>query len=145
MPQTTVSISTVHNSSLAVGWAGDRTLTIDRKKEAGGMGLGYSGGELLLLAIGACYTNDLYREAARRNLRIRSVQVEVQADWAGEPARAQNVHFSARVEAEATEQEILKLIEDTDRVAEIHNSLRLGTPIRLAAAHAIPAGSGQGS
>jgi uncharacterized OsmC-like protein len=142
MPQTTVSISTVHNSSLAVGWAGNRTLTIDRKKEAGGMGLGYSGGELLLLAIGACYTNDLYREAARRNLRVRSVQVEVQADWGGEPVRAQNVSFSARVEAEATEQEILKLIEDTDRVAEIHNSLRLGTPIRLAAANAVPAGSG---
>jgi uncharacterized OsmC-like protein len=141
MPQTTVSIRTVHGSSLAVGWAGGRTLTIDRAKEAGGMGLGYSGGELLLLAVGACFTNDLHREAARRNLKVRSVQVEVQADWGGEPVRAQNVSFSASVEAEATEQEILELVQHTDRVAEIHNSLRFGTPIRLAGAKAIPARS----
>lgn len=141
MPQTTVSIRTVHGSSLAVGWAGSRTLTIDRAKEAGGRRLGYSGGELLLLAVGACFTNDLHREAAKRNLKVRSVQVEVQADWGGEPVRAQNVSFSASVEAEATEQEILELVQHTDRVAEVHNSLRFGTPIRLAVANAIPARS----
>ena len=53
-------------------------------------------GELLLLAIGGCYCNDLFREA-----------------------------------------DILTLIEHTDCVAEIPNSLKLGTPVTLATAQAI--------
>jgi uncharacterized OsmC-like protein len=95
------------------------------------MGLGFSGGELLLLAIGACYTNDIFREAMKRGVSVRNMQVDVEADWDGEPVRAQNVTFSARVEANATEAEILDLIRHTDQVAEIHNSLRSGTPVIL--------------
>ncbi len=95
------------------------------------MGLGFNGGELLFLAIGACYTNDIFREAMKRGLNVKNVQVDVEGDWGGEPVRAQNVTFSARVEASAPEKDILDLIRHTDQVAEIHNSLRLGTPVRL--------------
>ena len=138
MPQTCVEIRTVAGSSLAVGSSGPRTVTIDRAKEAGGLGLGFNGGELLLLAIGGCYSNDVYREAAKRGLRVQNVEVKVTADWAGEPVRAQNVCFSVSVEAEATAQEILDLIHHTDSVAEIPNSLRLGTAVQLAETKAIP-------
>jgi putative redox protein len=138
MPQTCVEIRTVAGSSLAVGSSGPRTVTIDRAKEAGGLGLGFNGGELLLLAIGGCYSNDVYREAAKRGLRVQNVEVKVTADWAGEPVRAQNVCFSVSVEAEATAQEILDLIHHTDSVAEIPNSLRLGTAVQLADTKAIP-------
>ena len=102
------------------------------------MGLGFNGGELLLLAIGGCYSNDIFREAARRNMKVRTVHVTVNADWGGDPVRAQNVSFSVKVEADATEQQILELIWDTDRVAEIPNSLRLGTEVKLANATALP-------
>jgi organic hydroperoxide reductase OsmC/OhrA len=95
------------------------------------MGLGYNGGELLFLAIGACYTNDLFREAAKRGIIVKSVQVDVDGEWGGDPVRAQNVTFSTRVEAQADEGEIMELIKHTDQVAEIHNSLRLGTPVAL--------------
>lgn len=131
MAQTAVHIRTVHNASAAVGWAGHRTLTIDRETQAGGMGLGFNGGELLLLAIGGCYCNDLFREAVKRGMVIKSVQVDVEADWGGEPVRAQRVILTPRIEAEANETEILDLITSTDRIAEIPNSLRLGTPVRL--------------
>jgi len=86
----------------------------------------------------ACYCNDLFREAAKLGMVIKSVQVDVQADWGGDPVRAQHVTFSPRIEAEASEADILALIEQTDRVAEIPNSLRLGTPVMLAEAQAIP-------
>jgi len=138
MPQTSVEIRTVAGSSLAVGSSGPRTVTIDRAKEAGGLGLGFNGGELLLLAIGGCYSNDVYREAAKRGLRVQNVEVKVTADWAGEPVRAQNVCFSVSVEAEATAEEILELIHHTDSVAEIPNSLRLGTAVQLSETKAIP-------
>ncbi|HZS94377.1 MAG TPA: OsmC family protein [Chloroflexota bacterium] len=138
MAQTTVSVRTVHNAPAAVGWSGHRTLTIDRPETAGGMGLGYSGGELLLLALGACYTNDIFREAEGRGIVVRSVSVDVQADWGGEPVRAQNVMYSATVEADAPEEAVRDLILHTDRVAEIHNSLRNGAEVSLTDFHAVP-------
>ena len=138
MSQTSVHVRTVHESSAAVGWAGHRTLTIDRSEQAGGMGLGYSGGELLFLAIGACFCNDLFREAAKRSIVVKSVHVDVDGDWGGDPVRAQNVTFSTRVEAEASEADIQELIAHTNRIAEIHNSLRLGTSVTLVSSHALP-------
>jgi putative redox protein len=137
MAQTSVHIQTIQNASTAIGWSGHRTLTIDRETQVGGMGLGFNGGELLLLAIGGCYCNDLFREATRRGIVIKSVQVEVEADWEGEPVRAQHVILTPRIEAEANEAEILDLIAATDRVAEIPNSLRLGTAVQLRDAQAI--------
>ena len=137
MAQTNVRVRTVQDACVAVGWAGHRTLTVDRPEQAGGMGLGFNGAELLLLAIGGCYCNDIFREAAKRSMEIKSVQLDVQADWGGDPVRAQNVTFSTRVESEASEADILALIEHTDQVAEIPNSLRLGTPVTLSQAQAV--------
>lgn len=135
---TTVEIQTMCGNSLAVGSSGPRTITIDRSKESGGYGLGFNGGELLLLAIGGCYSNDIFREAGKRGITVKNVHVTVRADWAGEPVRAQNVSFDVALEAEATQAEILDLIRHTDRVAEIPNSLRLGAEVKLADAQAIP-------
>jgi uncharacterized OsmC-like protein len=131
MVQTNIHVRTIEGASAAVGWSGPRTVTIDRSESAGGLGIGFNGGELLFLAIGACYTNDLYREAARRNIALKSVRVDVDGDWGGDPVRAQNVTFSVRVEGRASEKEIRELIEHTAEVAEIHNSLRMGTRVDL--------------
>lgn len=132
-----VEIRTVSGSSLAVGSSGSRTVTIDRARESGGLGLGFNGGELLLLAIGGCYSNDVFREAAKRGIAVKTVHVTVNADWAGDPVRAQNVSFDVVVEADAAEAEILDLIRHTDRVAEIPNSLRFGTEVKLSEVKAI--------
>lgn len=115
----------------AVAWAGGRTVTIDRAAGAGGMGLGFNGGELLLLALGACYTNDIHREADKMGLRLRAVRVRVDAEWGGDPVRAQDVRYLVEVESDEDPARIEALVQHTDRVAEIHNSLRLGTPVRL--------------
>lgn len=139
MAQTSIHVRTIDGASAAVGWSGPRTVAIDRAQPAGGLGIGFSGGELLLLAIGACYTNDLYREATKRRMALESVRVDVDGDWGGDPVRAQNVTFSVRVEARASKEEILKLILHTDEVAEIHNSLRMGTKVSLAKTEAVSA------
>jgi uncharacterized OsmC-like protein len=126
-----VEIRTLRDHSLAVGSAGSRTVTIDRSAEAGGLGLGFSGGELLFLAIGGCFSNDLYREAPKFGVEIKSVHIEVSGDWGGDPVRAQSVTLTAHVEADAPAEKIRELIEHTNRVAEIPNSLRLGTEVKL--------------
>lgn len=139
MPHTRAHIRTVQDASTAVGWAGQRTLTIDRPESAGGMGLGYSGGELLLLAIGACYCNDLFREAAQRSIVVTNVAIDVCADWGGEPLRAQQITYTVKVAADASDAEINDLIRHTDQVAEIANSLRLGSTVTLTDARTVAA------
>ena len=99
--------------------------------------MGFNGGQLLLLALGACFTNDVFREAAKRDLDVRGVRVVVECDWEGEPPRAANVRYSTRVEAEAGEDEIMELIRHVDEIAEVHGTLRDGIAIELTEAEAV--------
>lgn len=97
-----------------------------------GFGSSVSGGELLFLALATCYCNDIYREAAKKNIKVERVEVHVEGDFpaAGEPAR--DIVYKAKVVADADEQHIRELMSFTDRVVEIQNTLRLGTPVVLA-------------
>ena len=96
-----------------------------------GFGSSANGGELLALALATCYCNDLYREAAARNITVHAVAVEVEAQFggAGEPAR--QIRYRAKVTADAPEEVVRQLVEHTDRVAEVHNTLRAGIAVEL--------------
>ena len=137
MAQTKISVRTIHGASAAVGWSNGRAVSIDRASSAGGIGIGFNGGELLLLAVGACYCNDLFREAERMNVMISNVQIEVEANWGGEPVRATDLELSVRVEGPSSQEEIQRLIRHTDQVAEIPNSLRYGTAVTIRSQEAV--------
>jgi uncharacterized OsmC-like protein len=101
-----------------------------------GFGSSANGGELLFLAVATCCCNDIYREASKRGIEVEGVDVEVEGEMAeGTPAR--NVLYRAKVTARASPEAIQKLMRDTDQVAEIHNSLRVATPITLSRAEAM--------
>jgi organic hydroperoxide reductase OsmC/OhrA len=108
--------------------------------KASGQGSSINGGELLFLALATCYCNDLYREASRRGILVERVEVEVEGDFAAEGTPAQNITYCARVAAQAPEEDIRALIQDTDRMAEIQNTLRAGTPVLLTQVEALPTG-----
>jgi hypothetical protein len=57
--------------------------------------------------------------------------VDVDGDFMGPGEPALNVKCSVKVTAQASEEEIRKLVEHTDSIAEIPMSLRNGTPISL--------------
>jgi organic hydroperoxide reductase OsmC/OhrA len=97
-----------------------------------GFGSSANGGELLALALATCYCNDLYREAAARGITVHRVDVEVVAEFGGAGEPAQRIRYSARVAADAPEADIRALAEHTDRVAEVHGTLRAGIPVELA-------------
>lgn len=99
--------------------------------KATGFGSSANGGELLFLALATCYCNDVYREAAKRGLHVEQVDVEVEGDFGAEGEPAGNVTYRAKVKAHAREAEIRELMSQTDRVAEIQNTLRVGTPVVL--------------
>jgi organic hydroperoxide reductase OsmC/OhrA len=96
-----------------------------------GFGSSANGGELLFLALATCYCNDIYREAAKRGLKIEQVEVEVEGEFGAEGEPARNVSYRAKVAAQASEAQIRELMSHTDRVAEIQNTLRVETPVLL--------------
>lgn len=96
-----------------------------------GYGSSANGGELLFLALATCYCNDIYREAAKQGIRVEQVEVDVEGAFGEEGEPASQVTYRARVVADADEAGIRDLMRLTDALAEIHNTLRVPTPVVL--------------
>lgn len=94
-----------------------------------GRGSAVNGGELLMAALATCYCNDLYREAARLGIGIDGCEVTATASFDGVGLGATRIAYSARVESAAPIQQIERLLSETDRLAEIHNTIRGGCPV----------------
>jgi len=99
--------------------------------KSNGFGSSVNGGELLFLALATCYCNDLYREAAKRGIRVEGVEVEVEGEFGVEGERAKNVTYRAKVIAAASEEAVRDLMQHADTVAEIQNTLRAGISVTL--------------
>ena len=132
-----VETRSLNDQATAVGAAGPYTVIIDRPVSAGG-GLGLNGGELLYLAVAGCVSNDLFREAQAADMALRRVQVRVRGDFTGDPAVSTEITYEVDVEGDATAERLRALVEDVDRIAEIPNSLRGGTRVRLTGTNAVP-------
>lgn len=85
----------------------------------------------MLLSLATCFCNDLYREAAKRNIVISGADVVFHATFGAEGEPGMDFTYTAQVVANASPSEIQHLITHTDRVAEIPNTLRKGVGITL--------------
>jgi organic hydroperoxide reductase OsmC/OhrA len=113
--------------------------SIDIPPRATGYGSSANGGELLFLALATCYCNDIYREAEKRGIQVERVEVDVEGNF-GEPGQpAENVTYRARVVAHASEADIRELMQHTDTLTEIQNTLRVETAVTLEAIEAVEA------
>ena len=123
-----------HEASVATD---GRAQLIGIQSKPSGFGSAANGAELLCLALATCYCNDIYREAAKRGITVKHVEVEVTGDFdaPGEPGK--DMRYEARVIADAAKEDIEALMRDTDGVAEIHNTLRVLTPVTLNRVEAI--------
>jgi uncharacterized OsmC-like protein len=126
-----VETRSLDDQATAVGAAGPYTVIIDRPTSAGGGGLGLNGGELLYLAVAGCVSNDLFREAQAAGIALRRVRVHARGDFTGDPAVSTEITYEVDVEGDAPAERLRALVEDVDRIAEIPNSLRGGTRVRL--------------
>jgi uncharacterized OsmC-like protein len=99
--------------------------------KATGYGSSLNGAELLLLSLATCFCNDIYREAAKRDINVSGVDVKVTGEFGAEGEPGFNFQYTANVTSDAPAEEIEKLIEDTDKIAEIHKTLRQGLNITL--------------
>ena len=126
-----VATVTVHGKPTAIGSAGPFTLVVDRPADAGGGGVGFNGGQLLYLAVAGCVSNDLFREAAAEGISLTRVRVTVRGDFAGEPAVSDEISYDVDIDGDAAGERLQSLVQRVDAIAEIPNSLRVGTAVRL--------------
>jgi uncharacterized OsmC-like protein len=96
-----------------------------------GYGSSINGGELLCLALATCYCNDIYREAAKLNINVKDVNVKVTAEFGAEGESGRNFKYQVEILSDASAAEINRLIQHTDKLAEIHNTLRKGVQVEL--------------
>ena len=131
MATTTIEYCTLPGTRAAVGRAGNHSVIADRSEgKSGGLGLGFNGGELLALAIGGCFCNDMQALADEAGVKIADLRVTVTIDFAGEPSRA----TGARMDVDCTLADGLDagdLIARAKALTTIGNSLSAGVPVRI--------------
>lgn len=84
-----------------------------------------------MLSLATCFCNDIYREAAKRNIEVTGVEVEFTSEFGAEGEPGSDFHYRATVLSDAPDEEVQALIAHTDQVAEIHNTLRKGLTVKL--------------
>ena len=126
-----VRTDSLSGTATAVGWARGHTVIIDRPADGGGQDLGFNGGELLHLAVAGCVSNDLFREARVLGLRLTRVAITAQGEFTGSPQTSGGIRYSVEVWGDAPASALRELVDRVDAIAEIPNSLRRGTDVRL--------------
>ncbi|RYG22796.1 MAG: OsmC family peroxiredoxin, partial [Burkholderiales bacterium] len=74
-----------------------------------------------------------YREAQRLGIPVTSASVEASAEFLGIGLAATNISYRAQVQSPAPADAVLRLLRETDAVAEVHNTIRAGVPVNLLA------------
>jgi organic hydroperoxide reductase OsmC/OhrA len=131
MGTTRIEYRSLPGTRAAVGRAGNHSVIADRPEGiAGGTGLGFNGGELLALAIGGCFCNDMQALADEDGVEIADLKVTVTIDFAGQPTRA----TGARMDVDCTLTDgsgPADLINRAKALTTIGNSLSAGVPVQI--------------
>lgn len=135
--QISASLINKKNVNAVVLKTDTHTHSISIPPQKNGFGSSAGGGELLFLALASCYCNDIYREAGRQGIEIESVEIEVEGELDSDNLSESNILYSASVKAKAKREVIIELINLTDKVTEIHKTLRAGVPVTLVNAEAV--------
>ncbi|SRR5690606_21334492 len=124
-----VSLRSIPDTQAAVGWAGSHTVVIDRPDgKAGGAGLGFNGGQMIALAIGGCFCNDLRYMAETMAVTIDDIAVDVTITLEGQPALVTAAAVVAKVRGSG---DMAELIRRAAADSTIGNSIQRGFPVTI--------------
>ena len=131
MGATTIEYRLLPGTRASVGRSGNHHVIADRPTgRSGGMGLGFNGGELLALAVGGCFCNDLQALADEMRLEIADLDVSVTIEFNGTPSRATSVRMDVQCTL-ADGSDAAPLVERAKAVTTIGNSLNAGVPFTI--------------
>lgn len=124
-----VSLRSIPDTQAAVGWAGGHTVVIDRPDgKAGGAGLGFNGGQMIALAIGGCFCNDLRYMAETMAVTIDDIAVDVTITLEGQPALVTAAAVVAKVRGSG---DTAELVRRAAADSTIGNSIQRGFPVTI--------------
>lgn len=131
MSTMSVSLRNVPGTRAAIGWAGGHTVVIDRAEgRAGGMGLGFNGGQMIALAIGGCFCNDLRYMAEAMGVDLDTIEVEVAIELDGTPLLVTSARLQVHVSA-ADGVDVAEVIRRAEGDSTVTNSVRGGFPVTV--------------
>jgi len=131
--QVDVKLRNLPGTEAAVGWAGGHTIVADRPDgKAGGRGLGFNGAQLLALALGGCFCNDLRYSAETLGVAVGEISVEVSLHLDGSPplATAASLTVNCTMADGSDPAPVIALAKTTCMVS---NSLMRGIPVTVTA------------
>lgn len=132
MTTMTVQLRSIPDTEAALGWAGGHTIVVDRPDgKAGGLGLGFNGGQLLGLAIGGCFCNDLQYVAHDMGILLASVQVAVSVTFEGAPMLVKEATMQVAATPVDRNADIDAVIARAKEISSVSNSLRRGVPVQI--------------
>jgi organic hydroperoxide reductase OsmC/OhrA len=126
-----VELRSVGDTETALGWAGGHTIVVDRPEgKAGGMGLGFNGAQLLALAIGGCFCNDLRYVADEMAVKLGKIAITVTVDLEGDPLVTTSA--TMKVSCETLDgSDPQKVVDGAKQTCMVTNSLRQGIPVSI--------------
>lgn len=129
MPTVRTELRNVAGTEAALGWAGAQTMVVDRPDGvAGGLGLGFNGGQLLALSIGGCFCNDLRFAAHQLGVGLGEIRVSVELDLSGEPLVADGARMVVHcTTADGTNPG--DVISRAEKICTVKNSVERGFPV----------------
>ncbi len=127
----TVELRNVEGTQAAMGWAGGHTMIVDRPAgKAGGMGLGFNGAQILALAIGGCFCNDLRYVADELSVVMDSISVTVTVELEGDPLIATSATMAVSCTlTDGSDPE--PIVEKAKSSCMVSNSLARGIPVAI--------------
>ncbi len=127
-----VKLRNIPDTEAVLGWAGGHTVVVDRPEgRAGGQGIGFNGGEMLALAIGGCFCNDLRYVAHDMGIALAAIAVDVSIDMDGNPPLVTGATMRVSVETDDSRADVAELLRRANHSSTIGNSVQHGFPVTL--------------
>ena len=126
-----VHLRNLPGTEAAVGWTGGHTIVADRPPgRAGGLGLGFNGAELLALALGGCFCNDLRYVAEELGVSLGDIAVDVALDLEGTPLIARAARLSVACDTlDGSDAAIV--VKRARSTCMVSNSISRGVPVSI--------------
>lgn len=131
---TTVKVN-IHSSngiSTEIVGRGKGTITAERNPRIGTKGgMGYGGGEILCMAAGTCFYNNLRRLANDKGIVLKTIEVQVVAETSDSPPEIREVTIKPTIETDADENTVQELINQALQESYVADMLRNPVSVKL--------------
>lgn len=131
---TTVKVN-IHSSngiSTEIVGRSKGTITAERNPRFGTPGgMGYGGGEILSMAAGTCFYNNLRRLANDKGIVLKTIEVEVVAETSDSPPEIREVTLKPTIETDADESTIHELVAQALQESYVADMLRNPVSVKL--------------